>query len=316
MRIIAGLLLMAFGVTAGAQAQGRKESLTLPTVTKGAPVQYPAELFLPVSGSGPFPAMVIHHGSGGVSNEREYAYAREFIAIGVAAIVMDSFTPRGVKSTVKDQNAVSALEFLSDAMAALKAAAAHPMLDPKRIGITGFSKGGTSSLYAALEGQARRFAPAGLRYALHVPFYPACVNQYRNVAGTGAPVLILMGAADSYVGTASCLELAERMRAVGVKVETTVYPGAGHGFDGGRPYTISDGENYSRCVYVEQADGGWIEKVSGVTTHGPGGKPIEGAGAKALAACRSYGVSGGMEPKAKAESLTALLNAVKSELKP
>lgn len=316
MRIIVCLLLGALGLASATHAQPRKESLILQTITKGAPAQFPAELFLPAAGAGPFPAMVIHHGSGGISNEREYAYAREFIAIGVAAIVIDSFTPRGVKSTVRDQSAVTGLEFLSDAMAALKAAVAHPALDPKRIGITGFSKGGTSSLYSSLEAQARRFAPNGPRFALHVPFYPACGNHYRAVAGTAAPVLILMGQNDTYVGTAPCLELAEHMRAAGVKVETVIYPGAGHGFDAGRPYNISDGENYSRCVYTEQPDGGWIERSSGITTHGAGGKPIEGAGAKALAACRSYGVSGGMEAKAKAESLTALLNAVKTELRP
>ncbi|WP_374631643.1 dienelactone hydrolase family protein [Ferrovibrio sp.] len=309
------LLVLQAAAQAQAQGQARKEALEFDTVTKGKPARYAAELFLPPAGKAdqaPLAAMVIHHGSGGVSNTREYAYARAFIAEGLAAIVIDSFTPRGVTSTVQDQSAVTGLEFLADAMGVLRAAVAHPGLDAKRIGIVGFSKGGTSALYAALEKQAVRFAPKGERYALHVPFYPGCTNLYHDVTPTGAPVLVLMGAADTYVGSEACLELSGRMRAAGAPVETKIYPDAKHGFDAGPAYSIATGQNFSRCFWVEQADGGWIERTSGIATHGPGGKPIAGAGAKAMAGCVTLGVSGGVNAQAKAQSLQDLLGFVRA----
>lgn len=279
----------------------------------GAPVTVKAELFLPEGTARGLPAMVIHHGSGGVTNEREYAYAREFIAMGVAAIIPDSFTPRGVKSTVADQSTVTNNDMLADAFHALKAATAHPRLDPARIGITGFSKGGTVALQSALVGVAERFAPGGPRFALHVPFYASCGTQYLNVKTTGAPMLVLIGGMDTYVGSQPCLDYAAKIKAAGGIIETVVYPNAQHGWDGaGRPYSISSGENNARCVYVEQADRSWIEQTSGVMTNSPGGRPIEGANQKAQAVCRSLGVSGGPDADAKAKSLEALKGAMRA----
>jgi len=58
-----------------------------------------AEITWPAK-AGAMPALVIQHGSGGVSAEREGRYAREMVALGVAAVVIDSFKPRGVTQTV------------------------------------------------------------------------------------------------------------------------------------------------------------------------------------------------------------------------
>ncbi|WP_300300154.1 dienelactone hydrolase family protein [Ferrovibrio sp.] len=301
---LSGLLLAALPV----MAEVKKEILEFSGPSRGGPVTVRAELFLPDALAGTrLPAMLIHHGSGGVSNEREYAYAREFTAMGVAAIIPDSFTPRGVKSTVADQSAVTNNDMLADAFGALKAAAGHPRLDPARIGITGFSKGGTVALQSALVSVAERFAPGGPRFALHVPFYASCGTQYLNPKTTGAPMLVLIGGADTYVGSQPCLDYAAKIGATGGRVEAVVYPNAQHGWDGaGAAYRIANGENYSKCVYVEQPDRSWIEQTSGVMTNGPGGRAIEGANQKALAACRTLGVSGGPDADARTKSMAAL----------
>ena len=61
-----------------ASAQGTTERIALPREHRGKPVTVTGELLLP-PGTGRVPAMVIHHGSGGVSAEREGRYAREML---------------------------------------------------------------------------------------------------------------------------------------------------------------------------------------------------------------------------------------------
>ena len=306
------LLLIAWAPSA-VSAQGTTERMALPREHRGKPVTITGELLLP-PGTGKVPAMVIHHGSGGVSAAREGRYAHEMVQLGVAALVLDSFKGRGIASTSEDQAAVSSTDMLGDAFAALKALAGHARIDGKRVGIVGFSKGGTVALLSAHEVRAERALPAGLRFALHVPFYPSCATHHFKPRSTGAPIYLLLGGADTYVGVAPCQDYAATLKAEGAPIEMTVYPGAPHGFDGGRAYSLPRGENWSRCVFVEQADGFWKERVSGLTTSDPKGRPIDAVYRKAVAACRTYGVSGGPNEAAKAKSLAALKGYVQKHL--
>ena len=307
------LILMAMAALAPALAQEKTEKLTFSQAYRGKTITVGGDLLLP-PGSAKVPALVIHHGSGGVSESREWRYAREILKMGVATFVIDSFTPRGITSTVKDQSTVTANDMLFDDFAALKALANHPRIDAQHIGIVGFSKGGTSALTAANEGRASRALPPGLRYALHVPFYPSCGSQYYKPKTTGAPIYLLLGAADTYVGTAPCQEYVAALKAEGARIELTLYPNAKHGFDGNAAYTVPDGENYSRCVFAQQPDGTWKERVSGITTFGVNGQIFEAEYKKALGVCRTHGVSGGPDAEAKAKSMAALKSYVQQHL--
>ena len=250
-----------------------RETLVLQREHRGKPIQVPGQLMLP-AGNTKVPAMIIHHGSGGVSETREYRYARELVGMGVAALVIDSFKPRGISTTVSDQDAVSSLEMTNDAFAALRALAAHPRVEAARIGIVGFSKGGTVALLAAHERHAERASLSpGLRFALHVPVYPACTSHYLRPKTSGAPIILLLGAADTYAGVAPCTEYAEKLKAQGAKFQIKIYAGAPHGFDGDNAYSVATGENYSRCIFEEQADGTWKERVSGQVTNNRQGRP-------------------------------------------
>src|SRR5207302_1900292 len=65
------------------------------------PVTISGTLTMPIARTfernGKVPAVVILHGSGGISADREGNWARRFNEWGVAAFVVDSFTARGVK---------------------------------------------------------------------------------------------------------------------------------------------------------------------------------------------------------------------------
>lgn len=307
------LALLLATACSPAVAQGKSEQLSFPQDYRGKAITVSGELFLP-PGTDKVPALLIHHGSGGVSDHRELRYAREIVAMGVATFVIDSFKPRGVTSTVRDQSTVTNNDMLADAFAALKTLAAHPRIEGKRIGITGFSKGGSVALLAAHESRAARALPSGPRFALHIPFYPWCGTQHYKPKSTGAPIYMLLGGADTYVGHTVCEEYAAAMQAEGASVEVTVYPGAKHGFDSNQTYNSAQGENYSRCVFVQQPDGSWKERTSGITTVDAKGQRNKEANQKAIAVCRTLGVSGAPDPEARTKSMAALKSYVQRHL--
>lgn len=304
--------LSAVVTTADAQ-QPARETVAFPREYRGKPIQVGGVLILP-PGTGKVPAMVIHHGSGGVTELREFRYAREMVAMGVAAFVIDSFKPRGITNTVSDQSQVSTQEVTEDALFALKALATHPRLDSTKIGIVGFSKGGIVALRTVMERYTSRILPADLRYALHVPMYPGCEQHQYRPKHSGAPIYMLLGGADTYTGVAPCTEQAEKLKAVGAKIEVKIYPGAGHGFDTDTAYSVAKGENWSKCIVEEQPDGTYKDRLSGEIVADKQGRTIEAGRTKALAGCRTLGVSGGPNPAAKAAAMADLKAAVRRHL--
>ena len=164
------------------------------------------------------PAVVLMHGSGGVYSAMLDFWPRQFTAAGYAVLAVDSFGPRGVKSTVDDQSRVPFAADVADAFAALQLLASHPRLDAGRIAIMGFSRGGATTWRAAVERViAAQGLPAGLRFAAHVPVYSGgCVGAFRLIVKPGvfskAPMLWIHGDADDYALIAPCQDYADRIR--------------------------------------------------------------------------------------------------------
>src|SRR5512138_73927 len=126
------------------------DTLTFDHPAACRPARLTGSLFVPESRAEPVACMVILTSSAGVQRHREYFYAQALNAAGVAALVVDSFTGRGVRRTVADQTLVSAAQMEGDAFAALALLRADPRIDPERIGIMGVSKGGGAALNAAV----------------------------------------------------------------------------------------------------------------------------------------------------------------------
>lgn len=78
------------------------------------------------------------HGSGGIYSAMLGYWPEQFNAAGYAVLSVDSFGPRGVKSTATDQSQVPFAADVADAFAALKLLASHPRIDAGRIAIMGF----------------------------------------------------------------------------------------------------------------------------------------------------------------------------------
>ena len=96
------------------------------------PARLTAQLCLPEMSDLPAPCMIILTSSAGVQRHREHYYARALNDAGTAALIVDSFTGRGVRRTVADQSLVSAAQMEGDAFAALAVLRADPRIDPER----------------------------------------------------------------------------------------------------------------------------------------------------------------------------------------
>ncbi|MGE5145291.1 MAG: dienelactone hydrolase family protein [Candidatus Eiseniibacteriota bacterium] len=189
-------------------------------------------LVMPEGVAGRVPAMVIAHGSAGVTKAREFWWAEQLSSIGVAAFIVDSFTPRDIKETTTDQSQLSSAANLADALTALKLLATHPRIDPARIGVMGFSRGGIVAELSALEPYRRAVIDDATRFALHIPLYPYCGDWHVSARTTGAPMLFLLAGSDDYTPPEPCLGYADWFRSKGADVSVVTYPGAYHGFDG------------------------------------------------------------------------------------
>jgi dienelactone hydrolase len=296
----AALLFVALSV--GGAASQQRETISFESRQKGKPIQVTATIYWPAK-PGPVPALVIHHGSGGISELHEGRYAREMVVMGVAGVVIDSFGPRGVTNTMQDQTAVPLVDYDFDALGALKALGGNSRIDRTKIGITGFSRGGTSALMASHERLVvAAGVAAGLRYALHVPFYPACVVQYYRPQTTGAPIYMLLGGADSSTGVEPCTTYAEALRSAGARIEVKVFPNALHAFDDEKPYVDSQGDNTSKCVFQQQADGTY-STPQGFTKIPAGADGWPASNPKAVSACITKGINMGPNAAAKVQSM-------------
>ncbi len=291
----------------GARPASAQHSKTVNVESRfhGKPLTLHAQVLLPDNCSGgKIPGMIIVHGSGGVRDEREFTYAREFNKLGIAGVVIDSFTPRGIKSTVRDQGTVNSYDMLVDAVSTLKAIPRHPSIDPARIGVIGFSKGGTVVIEAALRRFRDPLIGSETRFAVLVAMYPWCGNLPLDFhAASGAPLHILLGEHDTYAGTESCKEFGEKFAAAGGNLTLKIYSGAQHDWDspGSAHWNDAAGQNSSKCVYDEVSPGTWIERGSKIAVM-ENNRPTPTA-KKATAHCMTLGVSGGYSAKVHAETL-------------
>src|SRR5882724_8006743 len=89
------LLLFTLTLALSAPAEAGRQSLDVP-VTEPQPATLTGDLFTP-DGAGPHPAVILHHGCNGIGqNVKNWAVWLQ--AQGYAALVLDSFTPRGIRT--------------------------------------------------------------------------------------------------------------------------------------------------------------------------------------------------------------------------
>ena len=251
-------------------------------------------LTLPENASGSVPAVIILHGSSGVS-PGDLVWAKRIGKLGIASFVLDSFTGRGVSETQTDQSRLPLAASIADAFSALRLLATHPAIDAKRIAIMGFSRGGSVALYSTLEPFRRAIIDDDLRFAAHIPFYPSCGIAYVSNYIDKSPILMLLGGKDDYTPSAPCVAYADDLRANGATITAKVYPDAYHGFDRDGPLRRNQRATSARNCH------GAVDLDSGnVTMHNAGGGAVSGSDAASEAKeCLTYGVTLGGDPEGR-----------------
>lgn len=202
------------------------------------------------AGHGPFPAVVLMHGCGGLGNA-EAGWAGTLHGFGYATFVLDSFAGRGLKEVCTNARTLLGTQRIPDAYGALRILATHPKVDPSRIALMGFSHGGIATLTSATVWAKETFAPrGGPAFSVFLAFYPYCNAVIPEMSRISAPLRIHAGELDDWTPARRCEDLVRALTAAGYDAEITVYRNAHHSFDNvGRPVRFrADVDNAAGCT--------------------------------------------------------------------
>jgi dienelactone hydrolase len=193
--------ITAFCAVAAQQSLSAQEAITLPG-RDGLTIK--AKLYRP-AGAGPFPAIVALHGCGGPWQPRDDDWGNRLAGAGFLVVFPDSFGSRGLGSQCMTRaRSLRPRDRAEDAFATAEWLASRKDVARSRIGLLGWSNGGSTVLSAARTGRG----PKGLEFRQAIAFYPGCrifaeESHYR----TRLPVTILHGLADNWTPAEPCKTL-------------------------------------------------------------------------------------------------------------
>lgn len=213
------------------------EQISIPTAgVSSSPAPLVAFLFKP-AGAGPHPAVVMLHGCGGAYDSKGVLGARhkmwgEYLAAqGYEALMLDSFSSRGLKEicTIKfGERTLKESDRVGDAYAALAWLRQQNHVDAMRIAVLGWSNGAGVTLETITHKPK-----SGDGFKAAVSFYPGCTARNKSAAKFHpyAPLLVLIGESDDWTPAAPCKALTASVAARGEPMSIVTYPDTYHDFD-------------------------------------------------------------------------------------
>jgi dienelactone hydrolase len=227
--------------------------------SNGKPVTVAGE-FRIAQGSGRLPVVVLMHGSSGVGPNIE-PWTHQFNQMGISTFVIDGFSGRGLTAVGPNQALLGRLNLIVDIYRSLDILAKHPRVDPERIVLMGFSRGGQAALYASLDRFDKLWNKSGVRFAGYIPFYPDCSTSYATDTDVAnRPIRIFHGTPDDYNPVASCKAYVARLQDAKRNIVLTEYPDSAHGFDAGllgvSTVNVSANAQTARHCHIREGEGG------------------------------------------------------------
>lgn len=200
-------------------------------------------------GNGPFPVVVILHGSGNMK-DRDLALGKRLEAQGIAWLGVYTYDSRGLASKPYKVRLAKAniVDQVSDAYAALNFAKTHPLLDHQRAALTGFSLGGLSAVLAATS-WAERFGETDFNYFLNQ--YGPCI-LFSDEVKSDVKIDHMWGRFDAQTPEELCKQMSDHLVSRGAVSEVSYHESAAHGWFSSResqsPYS------FMRCKVAIDGD--------------------------------------------------------------
>ncbi len=233
---------------------------------KNSPVKIDALIAFPKKGEGPFPMLVFNHSSGGARlfhNEWfkfNRQVAKQLLKKGMAVMFVDNFNGRSVISAGADQAQVSTYSFYIDAFMTLEYLSKDPRVNIKKVGITGWSRGGMNSLAIAETRIRDALVSKDLYFAASLPRSVECRQSgfFRNPQPIKETKILMVNGKDDDASHAHvCEEYGAKMKANGADIEVITKKGWGHGFEANyKPEYEKHLEAWHECPdYYTEDDG-------------------------------------------------------------
>src|SRR6266496_6131946 len=213
------LLLIAFSVLLLAISASASTSKDVTFKSDGDTVK--AIAFAP-EGKGPFPAIIVIHEWWGL-NDWVKEQASKLADQGYLPLAVDFY--RGKVATTRDEahelSRAPADRVMRDSQAAFAYLQSRPDVKKDRIGAIGWCWGGGYSLNLALQEP---------KLAADVINYGHLATDTEALKKINAPILGLFGAQDRGIPPEDVKKFGQTLDQLGKKVDITIYPDAGHGF--------------------------------------------------------------------------------------
>ena len=203
-------------------------------------------------GKGPFPAVVMLHTCGGLTETMSQFWPRYLAGLGYASLAVDTLSPRGMKNCRKTSRPFRAVVQMvgNDAYGALHYLSRLPDVDKQRIAVIGYSLGAIS--IAGFAGNDFK-TPDGLNFRAAISLYGHCASGAPgktppHPGDPKFPWLIALGEKEREVSIESCRALQGRPG-----VTFTLIEGAYHAFDDPRNAVSRDDGAGNMMLYSEEA---------------------------------------------------------------
>jgi dienelactone hydrolase len=217
-------------------------------------------------GAGRVPVVVMLEGSAGIVDNND-VWDRQFLSQGIATFTIDGFSGRGITNLIADQSKFGLLNMIVDLYRGLGVLAKHARIDPARVAVMGFSRGGIIALYSSMKRFQSVWNDSGVTPAAYIPLYPFCNTELvGDTDVAGGPIRIFHGSADDYVSIKPCQAYVQRLKNAGKDAQITALANAYHAFDlpslPASPFMLP-GAQKTDCIIVEDRAGTLINKATG-----------------------------------------------------
>ena len=248
----AGVLLFVVPVPMAAAQEARVAVEKVSFPSRDGKTNITGYVFKSAAAPDKAPAIVMVHGRSGAYSSRaggtyeagtlsgrHKSWGRLLARQGYIVVLVDDYGSLGFPGGIaraEMKNRPAALDDISGrplhAYGALRYLRMRSAVDGARVGLIGWSNGGSTTLAAMADDKPGDMRKLGFEAA--AALYPSCALKKRYTKSPYEPyaaVRIFIGSADKSVSPQLCQELVDRSRRRKGDIALTVYPGATHSFD-------------------------------------------------------------------------------------